>query len=148
MNTRPISVAKAGWFCFLIHRPSIQQNTPQRNKEPRSETRQTHLQLERVCVIGTGREVGVHPGSPTEGAPVGGLFVVPIFRLDAFPVAGRGIGGTYGLTTCTGKIGRTGINTDLPRNKAKRHRRNCRLRTLRAQERSHHGHIRTRAGRR
>lgn len=64
---------------------------------------ETHLELERVRVIGTGREVGVHPGAPTERAPVGGLLIITIFRLDALPVAGRGVGGTYCLTTCMGK---------------------------------------------
>lgn len=78
---------------------------------------ETYLELERVCVIGTRREVGVHPGAPTEGAPVGGLLIITIFGLDTLPVAGRGISGTYCLTTCTGKIG-TRVNADFLHGKA------------------------------
>ena len=51
-------------------------------------------------VVRAGREVGVHPGAPTERAPVRGLLVITIFRLDTLPIAGRGISGAHGLTTC------------------------------------------------
>lgn len=40
---------------------------------------QAYLELQRVRVIGTGGEVSVHSGTPTEGTPIGWLFVIPIF---------------------------------------------------------------------
>lgn len=60
---------------------------------------QTYLELQRVCVIGTGGEVGVHSGTPTEGTPIGWLLIVTIFRLDTLPVAGGGVRGAHSMTT-------------------------------------------------
>lgn len=40
---------------------------------------QAYLELQRVCVIGTGGEVSVHSGTPTEGTPIGWLFIITIF---------------------------------------------------------------------
>lgn len=40
---------------------------------------QAYLELQRVGVIGTGGEVSVYAGTPTEGTPIGRLFVIAVF---------------------------------------------------------------------
>ena len=57
-----------------------------------------YLQLEGVCVVGAGGEVGVHQGAPTEGPAVRQLVLLPILRLHRLPVAVGGICGSHSLT--------------------------------------------------
>lgn len=61
----------------------------------------SHLQLERVCVVGAGGEVRVDSSAATERPSVRRLFVVAVLRLDALSVAGRGVGGAHCLATWT-----------------------------------------------
>lgn len=58
-----------------------------------------HLQFERVCVIGTGGEVGVDQSSPTEGSPIRQLVLLPVLGLHTLSVAVGGVGGAHCLTT-------------------------------------------------
>lgn len=58
-----------------------------------------YLQLEGVCVVRTGGEVGVHEGAAAEGAVVRQLVLLAVLRLHALSVAVGGVGGAHRLTT-------------------------------------------------
>lgn len=73
-----------GLACMI----SLYASKSRKDRNPFQETRelglvvqdqgQVYLELQRVCVIRAGGEVSVHPGTATEGTPVGRLFVITV----------------------------------------------------------------------